>query len=231
MNIFFSFRLFEFNFNKKMNKKITYVKPLFKIFKDGEKLPSSYLDTSKNDSKLTNHESLKAINKRLKELSENNKFTNVCRKSNMSFAENPKNDSKPLVREFLKVANKKLKEIDLNMITRDEKTKIVLYSSFLKIGQIDNINQRFEADVYIEAQWEDNKVIEDTFNPSKYWTPDLYIENVFEDPNKYQIKYKVIKSKNSDQTIVVEMINISGFFYEKLELNDFPIGIIFFADK
>lgn len=209
-----------------MNKKITYVKPLFKIFKEGEKIP--YSDISKNDSKLINHESLKAINKRLKELSENNKFTNVCRKSNMSFAVfNPKNDSKLLVREFLKVANKRLKEIDLNMITRDEKTKIILYSSFLKIGQIDNINQRFHADVYIEAHWEDNKVIEDTFNPNKYWTPDLYIENSFEDPNKHEIKYKVIKSKNSDQKIIVEMINISGFFYEKLELNDFPIGMIF----
>lgn len=35
-----------------MNKKITYVKPLFKIFKEGEKIP--YSDISKNDSKLIN---------------------------------------------------------------------------------------------------------------------------------------------------------------------------------
>ena len=70
------------------------------------------------------------------------------------------------------------------MITRDESTKIILYSSFLKIGQIDNINQRFQADIYIEAQWEDKKVIEDRKDEEKQNSLDLEIPQTDEKNNK-----------------------------------------------
>ena len=44
-----------------MNRKITNVKPVFKIFKDGEKIPS-YVENPKSDSKLLVHEFLKLSN-------------------------------------------------------------------------------------------------------------------------------------------------------------------------
>jgi len=94
-----------------MNRKITNVKPVFKIFKEGEKIPS-------------------------------------C-------AENPKCNSELLVHEFLKISNKRLKELDSKQIHRENKTKITLYACFLSVSDIENIKQRFQAKVYIEAQWED----------------------------------------------------------------------------
>ncbi len=160
-----------------MNRKITNVKPVFKIFKEGEKIPS-------------------------------------C-------AENPKCNSELLVHEFLKISNKRLKELDSKQIHRENKTKITLYACFLSVSDIENIKQRFQAKVYIEAQWEDDSIIETSFDPKKYWVPDLYIENAIGAP-KQDIKYKLVK-KNG-KTNVIEMLIVSGTFYETLELNDFPIG-------
>ena len=146
-------------------------------------------------------------------------------------------------RDFLKFVNKELKNKE-NKIKRNFTTKVELYVCFLKIGEIENIKQKFQADVYIgtyteyienifrnyilkkkfifkEACWEDNSIEGDTFDTKKHWTPDLYIENTSGAP-KQDIKYKIIKKGKSK--IVCEMRKASGTFYETLELNDFPLG-------
>jgi hypothetical protein len=103
-----------------------------------------------------------------------------------------------------------------------KKKTVELYASLMNIGEIENIKQRFQATAYIEATWEDNTIKGNLFDPDKYWTPDLFIENTIGNI-KQDIKYKIIKRAN--KTFVCEMRNIKGVFYETLELNDFPLDI------
>jgi hypothetical protein len=57
-----------------------------------------------------------------------------------------------------------------------------------------------------------------------YWKPDLYIENALGNLSQ-EVRYRV--EKQGQKTIIVEMRNIKGFFWERLELWDFPLGILF----
>ena len=47
---------------------------------------------------------------------------------------------------------------------------------FLQIGEVDTMNERFQAVVLIKAKWYESDKITD-YDPKKYWNPKLYIEN------------------------------------------------------
>jgi hypothetical protein len=58
---------------------------------------------------------------------------------------------------------------------------------FDRIGEIDTMNEKFYAELTIEAQWKENKKIE-RFNAENEWNPRLYVENIINEP-KVVIKY------------------------------------------
>ena len=93
---------------------------------------------------------------------------------------------------------------------------------FLKVGEIDTIKERFQADAFIEISWEDNSVDpEEDFDPRNYWNPEIQIENAIGDV-KQEIRYKV--ECVNDKILVYETRSIKGVFWERLELYDFPLG-------
>ena len=104
-----------------------------------------------------------------------------------------------------------------------------VYIVFLKVGEIDNVKERFQADAYIESRWEDNTIDVkhmDNFDSKCYWNPELYIENSLGNLNTV-VKYK---AESTDYGIfVVEMRTIKGSFWEKLELGEFPLGKYIFT--
>lgn len=131
------------------------------------------------------------------------------------------------IKNLIKSANAQL-NIMINGPTykREYPTLVQVYIVFLKVGEIDNVKERFQADAYIEAIWEDNTVeprhMNNNFDPKAYWNPELYIENSLGNLNS-KLKYKT--EKDDDGTIkVVEMRTIKGSFWEKLELGEFPLG-------
>ena len=96
---------------------------------------------------------------------------------------------------------------------------------FLKIGEIDNIKERYQADAYIESCWEDDNVVlnaQGEFDPTQNWEPEIFIENAVGNL-KQEIRYKVEKKGN--KTRVMEMRNVKGCFWERLELWDFPLDV------
>ncbi len=112
--------------------------------------------------------------------------------------------------------------------TREHPTLVEVYIVFLKVGEIDNVKERFQADAYIEARWEDNTVEAKhmvNFDPKCYWNPNLYIENSLGNLNSV-VKYKTEKTEKG--VFVIEMRTIKGSFWEKLELGEFPLGKIYF---
>ncbi len=129
---------------------------------------------------------------------------------------------------------------------------------FLRVGEIDTLNEKYQAQAAIEARWpvefdqlsselssDDQKRLHDgkSISLPKYVEshrhPQLYIENALGDL-KEQIRYSAKKSKEDNEIYVCEHRDIKGLFWEKLELQHFPsdvqdlsisIGSMLYDDK
>jgi hypothetical protein len=114
---------------------------------------------------------------------------------------------------------------------------------FLRIGEIDTLNEKYQARASIESRWpiELNKIYSylspdeqkrltygkpvSLMNYSEsHWHPQLYIENALGDL-KEQIRYSARKSKIDNQIYICEHRDIKGLFWEKLELQYFPSDV------
>ncbi|CAF3814824.1 unnamed protein product [Rotaria magnacalcarata] len=140
----------------------------------------------------------------------------------------------------------------------DTSVKVNVRLIFLRIGEIDTLNEKYQAQASIKASWpvdfnelssclshDDQKRLLDGKSVSlpnyaqSNWHPQLFIENVMGEL-KEQIKYSAKKSKQDNQICVFENRDIKGSFWEKLELNHFPsdvqdlsisIGSMLYSDK
>lgn len=92
---------------------------------------------------------------------------------------------------------------------------------FLTIGEVDTMNERYEAEVRIKSRWYDEDIIEE-YDKDKHWNPKLFIENALYDV-KQDISYSV--SKINDKTIVTETRIAKGSYWERIELQNFPIDV------
>jgi hypothetical protein len=129
---------------------------------------------------------------------------------------------------------------------------------FLRIGEIDTLNEKYQAQASIEARWEvkfdklsadlsadDKKLLIDGKSVSlqkyaeSHWHPQLYVENALGDL-KEQIRYSAKRSKDGNEFYVCEHRDVKGLFWEKLELHHFPsdvqdlsisIASMFYNDK
>jgi hypothetical protein len=114
---------------------------------------------------------------------------------------------------------------------------------FLRIGEIDTLNEKYQAQASIEARWpvefdklsldlssEDQEHLAEGKSISlvnytkSHWHPQLYIENALGDL-KEQIRYSAKKSKEENEIYVCEHRDIKGLFWEKLELQHFPSDV------
>ena len=114
---------------------------------------------------------------------------------------------------------------------------------FLRIGDIDTLNEKYQAQASIESRWpvkfdklsanlspdEHKRLVEGkSISLLKYaethWHPQLYIENAVGDL-KEQIRYSARKSKEDNEFYVCEHRDVKGLFWEKLELYHFPSDV------
>jgi hypothetical protein len=130
------------------------------------------------------------------------------------------------LKSLIKLANSKLNfYVNNENIKKPHQVVVEVYLIFLRVGEIDNVKERFQADAYFEACWEDSSVDPNVpFDPRQNWEPELFIENAVGNL-KQEIKYKV--EKRGNRTLIFEMRTIKGIFWERLELWDFPLGIIY----
>ncbi|CAF1224372.1 unnamed protein product [Adineta ricciae] len=136
----------------------------------------------------------------------------------------------------------------------DQAIHVYIRLVFLRIGEIDTLNEKYQAHASIESRW---AVTVDRFSSieqdellngksvvlEKYaesnWHPQLYIENSLGDL-KEQIKYTAKLNRVEKEIYICEHRIIKGLFWEKLELYHFPsdvqdlsisISSMFFNDK
>lgn len=62
---------------------------------------------------------------------------------------------------------------------------------FIRLGEIDTMNDKYNAEICIESKWIDKDHIQN-YNPEQHWNPQLFIENTLIEP-KEKIKYNVIR--------------------------------------
>ncbi|XP_052796254.1 uncharacterized protein LOC128228793 [Mya arenaria] len=107
-----------------------------------------------------------------------------------------------------------------------KKTTVYVAFVFLKIGQVETIKEYFEADVFLQARWREPALDNTTVKVKdfrEYWTPQLVLQNIFEDP-KEKVWHEV-RLKGRGEAYIYEMRRIKGKFFEKMELNTFPFDV------
>ena len=81
---------------------------------------------------------------------------------------------------------------------------------FASIGEIDTMNEKYQAEIYIESKWlaDDPKLT--SYDPKINWNPQLYVENALQDV-KEQITYQL--TDLSDSLMVTETRYLKGSFW------------------
>jgi hypothetical protein len=79
-------------------------------------------------------------------------------------------------------------DLETNLI---EKRTIQVYFEFIRIGEIDTMNEKYNAEICIESKWIEKDLIQN-YNPDQHWNPQLFIENTIQEP-KEKIKYNIIR--------------------------------------
>ncbi|CAF1124376.1 unnamed protein product [Adineta ricciae] len=135
------------------------------------------------------------------------------------------------------------KNDDEDNLLANKAVKVYVRLMFLRIGEIDTLNEKYQAQASIEARWtvETNRILSILSSDEQkrltegksvsllkyaelHWHPQLYIENALGDL-KEQIRYTAKKPKEDNQIYVCEHRDIKGLFWEKLELHHFPSDV------
>ena len=88
-------------------------------------------------------------------------------------------ESKICLKNFLNLSKKRpsiLKKTDV--ISDSIKYMVEVRAVFLKIGEIDTLNEKFYAEAFVEAKWTDPGLDPKTkYDPNTHWNPGLFIFN------------------------------------------------------
>ncbi|GFS23764.1 gamma-aminobutyric acid receptor subunit gamma-2 [Elysia marginata] len=95
----------------------------------------------------------------------------------------------------------------------------------MKIGEIDTVKEKFDADVFIQARWREPAL--DSHHPmkaevnwSEMWNPGINIQNLLQ--TTYDKTWRVMEFTSIGEVFVVEKRRVKGTFSESMELEDFP---------
>ena len=82
---------------------------------------------------------------------------------------------------------------------------------FLSIGEINTIDEIFDAEIRIKSTWCDNEEI-DTYDSQINWCPKLFILNALPDVDE-EIEYSVVRYES--KSIITETRLARGKFWER----------------
>ncbi|UJR07959.1 hypothetical protein I4U23_012238 [Adineta vaga] len=126
-----------------------------------------------------------------------------------------------------------------SLIQSDRTIQVYVRLVFLRIGEIDTLNEKYQAHASIESRWivsfdQFSSIEQDRLLNGKslvlekytetHWHPQLYIENGLGDL-KEQIKYSAKLNKIDKEIYICEHRIVKGLFWEKLELYHFPTDV------
>lgn len=104
--------------------------------------------------------------------------------------------------------------------------EVSLRVKFIRLGEVITLQEKFYAEVVIEARWLYDRT-------ATSWNPNLYIKNALGD-TKQEIVSELVDHLDEpvhpdrtthDMIYVWEIRKVIGTFWEKLELNSFPVDV------
>ena len=126
------------------------------------------------------------------------------------------------------------------LIEQRTNTRIVrIRLVFLHIGEIDTLNEKYQADIYFEARWSEQRINLDTsqllhdnqsvrineLDSVTHWSPQLFIENAIRQIGEQEKWFTIEKKLTNSGLDICEHRRIKGVFWEKLELNHVKIHL------
>ena len=94
------------------------------------------------------------------------------------------------------------------------------------MGEIDTLNERFYAELLLEASWEETSfkgLQTRPFDPAIHWTPELELINgigELQDDVTYSVRYD-----KQGLATVTEHHRLKGTLWERMELQHFPVDV------
>jgi hypothetical protein len=147
------------------------------------------------------------------------------------------------MKQFLVFQKATEESLDSSLSNSNRATKVYVRLMFLRIGEIDTLNEKYQAQLTIESRWPvdlDKLSSTLTYDEQKRltygksvslinysesnWHPQLYVENALGDL-KEQIRYSAKIYKTDNQIYICEHRDAKGLFWEKLELQHFPCDV------
>ena len=90
----------------------------------------------------------------------------------------------------------------LNMEHLNTQLRIIeVRIEFTQIGEVDTMNEKFQAIVKTKAKWFENEIIND-YDPKEHWNPKLFIENALHDKFNEEVSYNI--TSYDDKTMITE---------------------------
>ncbi len=65
-----------------------------------------------------------------------------------------------------------------------KKRDVKITIEFLRIGEIDTVNEKYSAEIRIDAKWLEKGTSIEKYNPEQHWNPKLFIENALQISNE-----------------------------------------------
>ncbi|XP_070176801.1 gamma-aminobutyric acid receptor subunit rho-2-like [Littorina saxatilis] len=113
----------------------------------------------------------------------------------------------------------------------DHQVTVELKCTFLKINDIDTLSQQFEAEVYIQAKWEEVAFVSmseeelDLLTHEDLWSPYLIISNAAGEFDHERRSFVVRYEEGYEAPVVSFRWRFKGLFREPLELAHFPFDV------
>lgn len=109
--------------------------------------------------------------------------------------------------------------------------KVEMKATFMKITDVDTLSQQFEAEVFLQAKWEElfylgmsPQQLMDLL-PGDLWDPEFIISNLAGDFDSERRSYVVRYEDGYEAPVVLFRWRFKGLFRENLELEHFPFDV------
>ncbi|KAK3799495.1 hypothetical protein RRG08_052680 [Elysia crispata] len=106
-----------------------------------------------------------------------------------------------------------------------ESPRVHVRAVFMKIGEVDTVKEKFDADLFLQARWREPAL--DSHHPHKpevnwadTWNPGINIQNLLE--TRFDKTWRQMEFTSIGEAFVVEKRRVKGTFAESMELQDFP---------
>lgn len=104
--------------------------------------------------------------------------------------------------------------------------EVAIRCIFLRVGEIDTLNERYYAEILLEATWKEptfKSLQKRPFDPTSNWTPELELVNGIGHMND-EVTHTVRHDQNGHAT-VTEHHKLKGILWERMELQHFPLDV------